>query len=80
MVKSSFYQLAIGHKNIFYGSIKKINEDHYEVPSSTQENKTYQVIRKDKKSSFVCQCPGFNFNGHCSHITTLRIYLRTEKK
>lgn len=49
------------------GCVAKIDENLYQVPSSTQKNKVYII------KNFECECKGFIDNGICSHSEATRL-------
>ena len=76
-MKSSIYQLGMAHKSIFEGFIKMITIFKYKVRSNTDKRRVYTVQKDPSTNKWICNCKGFGFNGHCSHITTLTVFQRT---
>lgn len=80
MSKSTMYQLARAHTSVFNENIKMLSLFKYRVKSNTDKSKSYTVQKDPSNNKWICDCPGFHFNQHCSHITTLRIYRRSQPK
>jgi len=73
-MQSSIYQLARAHESNFKNKIKFLKNGIIRIKSNTDPSKVYTI--KDN----ACSCPGFAFNHHCSHITALRVYRRSQPK
>jgi len=79
-MKSTIYQLARGHELVFKnGVLFNEKENKYHVRSS-RKNHFYIIEYQEKFKDLKCECLGFKYNDHCSHLTAIRIYRRTEKK
>jgi len=60
------------------GGVEQIDEDFFQIKSSSDPNKSYFV------TSETCECPGFKnfykfhhgkgFKANCSHLEALRLY------
>ena len=73
-MKSTYYQLARGHEKIFLDGVKEVNEGIYHVQSATNPEE-YYIVSKGQKG-YLCNCKGFEYRNHCSHITSIRIFRR----
>ena len=70
-------------KLVAYGGVGKIEDDLFQVKSSSDPSKSYFV------TSDSCECPGFkNFykfhhgkglKANCSHLEAIRIFLKENK-
>jgi len=79
-MKSTNYQLARGHTIVFQNGVgfdEKENEYHVK---SSRKNHFYIIPYQKVLLDMKCECLGFKYNAHCSHLTAIRIYRRTEKK
>ena len=76
-MKSTYYQLARGHEKIFVDGVKQVNEGIYHVQSATNKDQIYLVVKVSR--GYECNCEGFKFRNHCSHITSVRLYRRNYK-
>ena len=68
-MKSTKYQLAKAHQNIYHDGVKKTTIG-YNVNSVT-ENTKYRTTWNS------CSCLGYAYRGHCSHISALRVLANT---
>lgn len=73
-MKSTYYQLAQAHKKIFMDGVLEVQEGIYHVQSATNKDQVYLVVKVPK--GYECSCDGFKYRGHCSHITSIRLYRR----
>ena len=79
----SFNTIRKAEKLVQNGGVVKIEDDLFQVKSSSDPSKSYFV------TSDSCECPGFkNFykfhhgkglKANCSHIEALRIFLKENK-
>lgn len=70
MTTSTNFQLGKAHQNIFQEGLRKITSKSFKVRSTTDKRKWYTTTQKS------CNCLGFAYRGHCSHITMLRVMSR----
>lgn len=77
MAKSTIYQLGRAHEKVFRDGVMEVQEGVYHVKSATLKDQVYLVIKG--QNGLECNCEGFKFRSHCSHITSIRIYRRNYK-